>query len=689
MPLPLTNPAPGQSATCGPRVSEVAGRKIALILAVLALLAGCGSESTTTNVPSGPTFAYVTDASLGTITKIRTSDASIEATIPLSLVNGPQWVKVSPDGTRLYVANQNGISVVDATRWRVVHTIAPPNCEYLECGVSGIDLTADGAFLYVTTEGTSPDLGDDAVIAIETSTYQVVATIPVKPRPDAIAVSPTGFASVVLGQSSAVVVIDTRTNSVTETLHLPGPPGAIAVTHNGRFAYVAREVRGYPNNVLDVIDTSTDTVITEIPVSETVSGIAITPNDTTVYVASPSGTVTAIDAATKTVSATIQAKTPYQVTVAPDGAFAYVSDPGSGGVLIVDTSTNTIVDHIPADSGPYGIAVASNGRALYVVNSLYGVSMIDTVTRTVTSVIHSDTLGSLVVRPDGRFAYVSIIGQYPGGTVALLVMDTMTNSIVARIPFDHTGPLAMSPSGKFLYVGSNPLAVVDTATNTIVHQISLESQNPPEALALAPDGTRAYAVTEGTTNVDQFQCAASILWVIDTLRGTASASTALPGDFPFDIAIAPDGRFAYVAIVPPPPLQWGPCQFDDPPPPWCQCPVFSGVMAVDTTTNTVVASIPEAPPLAVAIHPDGQFAYVTTRSYAVDVIDTSLHQVVTSVAAPSNRVAVTPDGAAVYAVGLTSSVAVIDTATKALAKTIFLGGTPVDVAMGPGAGGSD
>lgn len=80
---------------------------------------------------------------------------------------------------------------------------------------------------------------------------------------------------------------------------------------------------------------------------------------------------------------------------------------------------------------------------------------------------------------------------------------------------------------------------------------------------------------------------------------------------------------------------------------------------------------------------------MTTWSYTVDVIDTSLHQVVTSVAVPSSRVAVTPDGASVYAVGLTSSVAIIDTATKALAKTIFIGGTPVDVVMGPGAGSSD
>ncbi len=160
------NPAPGQSATCGPGVSEGIGRMIAPILAVLALLAGCGGESTTTTVPSGPTFAYVTDPSLGTITKIRSSDASIEATIPLSLV-------------------------------------------------------IDGAFLYVTTEGVAPDLGDDAVIAMDTSTYRVVATIPVKPRPDGVAISPTGFAYVVLGQSSAVVVIDTRTNSMTETLRLP------------------------------------------------------------------------------------------------------------------------------------------------------------------------------------------------------------------------------------------------------------------------------------------------------------------------------------------------------------------------------------------------------------------------------------------------------------------------------------
>ncbi|MEU3460563.1 IPT/TIG domain-containing protein [Streptomyces sp. NPDC006733] len=127
------------------------------------------------------------------------------------------------------------------------------------------------------------------------------------------------------------------------------------------------------------------------------------------------------------------------------------------------------------------------------------------------------------------------------------------------------------------------------------------------------------------------------------------------------------------------------------------------VSAVDTATNTVVATIPVGfGPQGVAAAPDGAHVYVpNVSSNTVSVIDTATESVVatTPVGASPTAVAVAPDGGHVYAVNLSAnSVSVIDTATNAVSATIAVGAAPDAVAFTPdgahayvtnsGAGGS-
>ncbi|MCZ4124821.1 YVTN family beta-propeller repeat protein [Streptomyces sp. H39-S7] len=127
------------------------------------------------------------------------------------------------------------------------------------------------------------------------------------------------------------------------------------------------------------------------------------------------------------------------------------------------------------------------------------------------------------------------------------------------------------------------------------------------------------------------------------------------------------------------------------------------VSAVDTATNTVIATIPVGfGPQGVAAAPDGAHVYIpNVGSNNVSVIDTATDSVVatTSVGSSPTAVAVAPDGGHVYAVNLSSnSVSVIDTATNTVSATIAVGAGPDAVAITPdgahayvtnsGAGGS-
>ncbi|MEM4733998.1 MAG: beta-propeller fold lactonase family protein, partial [Candidatus Bathyarchaeia archaeon] len=102
------------------------------------------------------------------------------------------------------------------------------------------------------------------------------------------------------------------------------------------------------------------------------------------------------------------------------------------------------------------------------------------------------------------------------------------------------------------------------------------------------------------------------------------------------------------------------------------------IQAGNTATITVGGM-----PSAVAITPNGEYAYVT-NGHNVSVISTATNKVTTTVTAGSNpsNVAITPNGEYAYvANGGDGTVSVINTATKKVIATVTVGGAPSAVAI--------
>ena len=108
----------------------------------------------------------------------------------------------------------------------------------------------------------------------------------------------------------------------------------------------------------------------------------------TAYITNDDGTVSVIDTAKDTVTATVTVgNDPYGVTVTQDETKVYVTDYKDNRVYGIDTATNKVTTNVPVGSSPEGIAVNSDWTNVYVAN--YGsnsVSVIDTTTKQVTSV---------------------------------------------------------------------------------------------------------------------------------------------------------------------------------------------------------------------------------------------------------------------------------------------------------------
>ena len=175
------------------------------------------------------------------------------------MVLTPYGVSVSPDGSKVYVANSGyeyeyagTVSVINSATNTVTATITVGYGD-----PDGISVSPDGSKVYVANDNAN------TVSVINTATNTVTATIPVGADPHGISVSPDGRKVYVTNyNANTVSVINTATNTVTATIAVGYYPAGISVIPDGSKVYVAN----YGSNTVSVINTATNTVIATIAV---------------------------------------------------------------------------------------------------------------------------------------------------------------------------------------------------------------------------------------------------------------------------------------------------------------------------------------------------------------------------------------------------------------------------------------
>ena len=298
----------------------------------------------------------------------------------------------------------------------------------------------------------------------------------------------------------------------------------------------------------EMFDTVTDTVVGTVisgtqGTNQLSGGVAESPDGRTTYVANATiGTVSVIDNATDTVTATLPAGSgPWAMAVSADGATLYVGDTASSSIAVIDLATGAITATIPAGSTPsQSIALSPDGTSLYVANGWPDTAtVIDTRTDTVTAII---TLGAPELRlvpwgvafaPGGATAYV-VAGN--GDFGSLSVIDTATRTLTATVPMGSAAEaVAVSPTGAFAYVANeldNTLSILDTRTDTVTSTIPVG--NGPQSIVFSPNGATAYVAN----TFDGADGRSGSLSIIDTATQTLTRTVPLPA-MPLQLALAP------------------------------------------------------------------------------------------------------------------------------------------------------
>ena len=268
-------------------------------------------------------------------------------------------------------------------------------------------------------------------------------------------------------------------------------------------AGVKAYVGNFKDNTISVIDLESKRVMATIPIPPGPHGIAITPDNRWVYVASDStSTVSVIDAATDKLVENIEVgKNPHGVAVSPDGKYVLVAVYDTDSIAFIDTATRKVIGSVPVGK-PHNIAIHPNGKVAYVgsqVPGKFSLAIVDLVARTITgNVALGKTPRGLEFDRKGRLLYMT-----QAGTDSVLVMDPANNKTVAEIPVGVSPHYAnFTPEGKrgiAAVQGPNLLAIFNPQTNVVEKSIKVGSR--PHWVAGGPDGKTALTTNEDSNDV--------------------------------------------------------------------------------------------------------------------------------------------------------------------------------------------
>lgn len=540
----------------------------------------------TMDVGAGPTGVAVTpdgrqvcvvNNDAHSVWVIDTATASVTAEIAVG--KHPAQVAVTPDGTQAFVTNACGgsVSIIDLKSGAIEENIL------VGTHPIGVAISPDGRLAYVTALDASRVAGAVTVLGVASGT---VTTVPAG-APYGVAISPGGdrvYATDFIADALSVI-------SAGESFDDDPPTDAC----NGRYAYLpidGREPFRRHRNVRRIAVDRSASAVTADP--ETGQAFVVRSDD---------GCIDVVDESGHTVTVPVGGY-PSALVRNRDGTRAYVTNHQDGSVSVIDTapaspSRNTVVATL--DVGGYwctGVILSRDGSRAYAVNDTDAcLSVIDTVANSATrdSIVGQIDLrqppAALGLSPNGRWIYT--INHFDN---VVWAVHTVTNTLAPIPVAGYPYRLSFSPNGLRVYASltdNGSMSVIDTdpasATyHRVIGRLRLGGHVPDPVFSTA--GARAYVPKSGV----------DLISVIDT---ATSAVKSIPvGHYPWDVAVSPDGRCAYIVNF-----------------------LENSVSVVDAASDTVTGTVPVGiHPCRIALSADGRRALVVNnRDDSVSVIDTA------------------------------------------------------------------
>lgn len=224
---------------------------------------------------------------------------------------------------------------------------------------------------------------------------------------------------------------------------------------------------------------------------------------------------------------------PAGIALAPDGRTLYVTDPDHGRVTAIDAVTRRITARFPVKGQPFG--AAATDEFVYLTDWTRGVVIkLDAMNGAEAGEIKvGKAPAAIVLDRSGAKAFVAA-REDDAVSVVDLKGDGEAQAIkVGRAPF----ALALAPDGATLYVAnvqSGDLSVIDVASRAEIKRVPVGKT--PYGVAVTPDGRRIAVSLQHD----------GALAILDS-QSLAVTGKVKIGSYPEGVSIAPDGRTAAAA----------------------------------------------------------------------------------------------------------------------------------------------
>src|ERR1035441_5883316 len=289
---------------------------------------------------------------------------------------------------------------------------------------------------------------------------------------------------------------------------------------------------------------------------------------------------------------------------------------GCGATNSTSTAPATTPACVPSSTPEFAYVLTGYAVSMYTVNSCTGAFTATTPATVATGYAYPQQgAEQMVVDPLGRFAYVAnlVSNATDQATISMFTINPTTGVLTPTIPatvptgFFPQG-IAIDPTGSFVYTGDSDdnavsMFTVNQTTGVLTPvspaEVPTGYESSPGFVTVDPSGKFLY--TSGDASDDS----TIAMFTINSTTGLLTPMTPVKvytGPIPFDLAVSPNGKFAYV-------VNNDSGMGND---------IGVAQYTVDSTTGVLTPSTSEwvatgDGPTAIAVDPTSKFAYVVNR----------------------------------------------------------------------------
>ena len=283
-------------------------------------------------------------------------------------------------GYRIYVTNEisGDLSVIDSTTMEVISTVP------LGKRPRGIHPSPDGKTIYVALSGSPPappgvdesklpppDHSADGIGVVDVATNKLVRMLKAGSDPENFDVSPDGKTIYVSNEdASGVSFIDVAAGELTKTIKTGEEPEGVKVDLDGKRVFSTNEEDG----TVSVIDTASAKLLKTFKVGHRPRNIVFLPDrPTRLRERGERRRDRPFRPAPLQTNSTNRAGTPGEIKpmfllLSPDASKLYVSTGRGHKVFVVDTATNAPSGSFEVGQRPWGLAFSPDAKLLFTAN---------------------------------------------------------------------------------------------------------------------------------------------------------------------------------------------------------------------------------------------------------------------------------------------------------------------------------